>query len=130
MVHQQQLTPACVGQNENWDAAAWPSCHKLLTIRQQGLLQLLPCRRSDCVVSTSNPDICGLDFRSCYAPDAAPRHLYVRFGCFVERIDQFDSAAFRLSYVEAAAMDPQCRILLEQTAVRGCVASIAVDLCC
>ena len=56
--------------------------------------------------------------RSCYAPDAAPRRLYVRFGCFTERIDEFDSAAFRLSYTEAAAMDPQCRILLEQTAVR------------
>jgi acyl transferase domain-containing protein len=57
-------------------------------------------------------------FRSCYAPDAAPRRLYVRFGCFVERVNEFDSAAFRLSYMEAAATDPQCRILLVQTAVR------------
>ena len=44
--------------------------------------------------------------------------MYVRFGCFVERVDEFDSAAFRLSYTEAAAMDPQCRVLLEQTLVR------------
>jgi len=57
--------------------------------------------------------------RSCYAPEAAPRRMYVRFGCFAERVDEFDSGAFRLSHAEAAAMDPQCRVLLEQTAVRG-----------
>lgn len=44
--------------------------------------------------------------------------MYTRFGYFVEDIDRFDSAAFRLSYVEAAAMDPASRILLEQTQAR------------
>ena len=67
--------------------------------------------------------------RSCYAPDAAPRRLYVRFGCFAEYTDEFDSAAFRLSYMEAAAMDPQCRILLEQTAVRCTAAAVTIVLC-
>lgn len=43
--------------------------------------------------------------------------MYVRFGCFVDGIDRFDSGAFRLPYAEAAALDPQARILLEQTHV-------------
>jgi Beta-ketoacyl synthase, N-terminal domain len=41
----------------------------------------------------------------------------VRFGAFVDGVDQFDSGAFRLPYAEAAALDPQARILLEQTHV-------------
>jgi acyl transferase domain-containing protein len=43
--------------------------------------------------------------------------MYVRFGAFVEGVDRFDSGAFRLPYAEAAALDPQARILLEQTHV-------------
>ena len=44
--------------------------------------------------------------------------MYVRFGAFVDGVDRFDSGAFRLPYTEAAALDPQARILLEQTHVR------------
>ena len=46
------------------------------------------------------------------------RYMYVRFGAFVSGIERFDSDAFRLPYAEAAALDPQARILLEQTHVR------------
>ena len=56
---------------------------------------------------------------SVYSPDAAMRRMYTRFGYFVEGVDHFDSAAFRLSYMEATAMDPASRILLEQTQVRS-----------
>lgn len=41
---------------------------------------------------------------------------YVRFGCFVQDTEQFDASAFRLAAGEALALDPQARILLEQTA--------------
>ena len=41
----------------------------------------------------------------------------MRFGAFVDGVDRFDSGAFRLPYAEAAALDPQARILLEQTHV-------------
>lgn len=43
---------------------------------------------------------------------------YVRFGCFVEGVADFDVAAFRLASGEARAIDPQARIALEQTQVR------------
>ncbi len=42
-------------------------------------------------------------------------YRYVRFGYFVDAVDLFDAAAFRLAASEAAAMDPQTRICLEQT---------------
>lgn len=38
---------------------------------------------------------------------------YVRHGAFLEDIWAFDAGAFRLAGAEAAAMDPQHRILLE-----------------
>ena len=41
---------------------------------------------------------------------------YVRFGCFVDGTSAFDAAAFRLAGGEALALDPQARVLLEQTA--------------
>lgn len=36
-----------------------------------------------------------------------------RFGAFVEDVDLFDAAHFRLSRAEATAMDPQTRLLLQ-----------------
>lgn len=42
---------------------------------------------------------------------------YVRFGCFVDDVAQFDAGAFRLASGEATAMDPQTRLALEQTQV-------------
>ena len=51
-------------------------------------------------------------------PDAErclPR--YVRFGCFVDGVHDFDAAAFMLAPGEATTMDPQARILLQQTQV-------------
>ena len=39
----------------------------------------------------------------------------MRFGCFVEDAEQFDASAFRLAAGEAVSLDPQARILLEQT---------------
>lgn len=44
---------------------------------------------------------------------------YVRFGCFVEGVEDFDAGAFRLAPGEAAAMDPQTRIALQQTQVHA-----------
>ena len=38
-----------------------------------------------------------------------------RFGAFVNRIDQFDAAFFRISPVEAALLDPQQRMMLEMS---------------
>lgn len=43
--------------------------------------------------------------------------MYVRFGVFLDRIEDFDAAAFRLAANEALAMEPQSRILLEQTSL-------------
>ncbi|KAK9841826.1 hypothetical protein WJX81_005522 [Elliptochloris bilobata] len=56
------------------------------------------------------------DMEKYYAPEAAGGlTMYVRLGAFVPDIDSFDAALFRLSLAEGQAMDPQTRILLEQT---------------
>ena len=41
--------------------------------------------------------------------------MYVRFAAFIPGVEAFDANLFRIPLVEAAGMDPQGRILLEQT---------------
>jgi 3-oxoacyl-(acyl-carrier-protein) synthase/acyl carrier protein len=70
-----------------------------------------------CVLS-----VCALqrwDIDQLYAPDASASasSMYVRLGIFLEGVDAFDPGAFRLTPAEGLAMDPQQRVLLEQTAM-------------
>ena len=41
--------------------------------------------------------------------------IYTRSGSFIDRPDQFDAGYFKLSPREARIIDPQCRILLEES---------------
>ncbi|KAK9834736.1 hypothetical protein WJX74_008822 [Apatococcus lobatus] len=50
-----------------------------------------------------------------YAPNLEPHRMYVPFGSFVDCVDAFDASLFGLAAGEALALDPQARILLEQT---------------
>ncbi|WP_300239527.1 SDR family NAD(P)-dependent oxidoreductase [Pseudomonas sp.] len=47
------------------------------------------------------------------AEKGQPGHLYTRWGGFIEGIDQFDAAFFRISRTEAERMDPQERLFLQ-----------------
>ena len=53
-----------------------------------------------------------------------------RFGGFCSGIDLFDAALFRMSPAEAAATDPQQRILLEEAhaALHDARAALAADV--
>lgn len=56
------------------------------------------------------------DIEYCYSPDASKKmSMYVRLGQFLDRIEFFDPAAFKLRTPEAISMDPQQRLLLENT---------------
>ena len=46
-------------------------------------------------------------------PDASVQNEACRFGAFVDGIDRFDAAFFRISPVEAQLLDPQQRMMLE-----------------
>ncbi len=47
----------------------------------------------------------------------------MRIGAFMEGVEAFDSDAFRLPHAEAAAMDPQARLLLELAQARRPIAA-------
>lgn len=54
------------------------------------------------------------DIAGCYDPDpSAPGRAYVRDAAYLDDIEQFDAAFFRLLPAPAAALDPQHRMLLE-----------------
>ena len=55
------------------------------------------------------------DVDAYYAPNQAPKMMYVRVGGWLGGVDMFDPMAFGLSRDEATAMDPQLRLLLELT---------------
>lgn len=57
------------------------------------------------------------DINRWYAPNLEPHRMYVPFGSFVDGVDVFDASLFGLAAGEALALDPQARILLEQTHV-------------
>ena len=46
-------------------------------------------------------------------PDAEVQNEACCFGAYLEEIDQFDAAFFRISPVEAQLLDPQQRLMLE-----------------
>ena len=53
-----------------------------------------------------------------YAPDVAPGSMAINapFAAFCEGVGEFDAAAFGLSPTEAVTVDPQQRLLMEETA--------------
>jgi Beta-ketoacyl synthase, N-terminal domain len=63
-------------------------------------IQRIPYSRWDPDTSTFAP------------PDTALSVSATRFGAFLDRVEQFDTAAFGMSMAEAVATDPQHRILL------------------
>lgn len=56
------------------------------------------------------------DIDSFYSPIPDAGKMYVRFGCFVDGVAEFDAQPFRLGPADAVGLDPQARILLEQVA--------------
>ena len=57
------------------------------------------------------------DIERAYTPSATPGSMtiYTRFAAFCEGISDFDGALFRLPLSEVVVMDPQQRVLLEET---------------
>ena len=56
------------------------------------------------------------DANAMYAPDPEPGRMtiYARFGAFCRGVDLFDTGLFRMAPAEAASVDPQQRLLMEQ----------------
>ncbi len=48
-------------------------------------------------------------------PESGAQHDALRFGAFIEDLDQFDAEFFRISPIEAQMLDPQQRMMLETT---------------
>lgn len=58
------------------------------------------------------------DAEAAYSPDpgkVAPGQVLSKFGTYVASVHAFDAAAFGLSPSEASLMDPQSRLLLEES---------------
>ncbi|CAM2067521.1 Amino acid adenylation domain-containing protein [Sulfidibacter corallicola] len=54
------------------------------------------------------------DYRAYYHPDQPrPGKMYTKWGGFIEGVDQFDPLFFKMSPLEAEALDPQERLFLE-----------------
>ena len=71
---------------------------------------LMGCVDVNVRVPLSRWDVEGVD-----APADILGGSALRFACFLDGVDSFDNGLFRLAKAEAVAMDPQCRVLLEQT---------------
>ena len=50
-----------------------------------------------------------------YCPTPTPGGIYTRFGAYLAAPEHFDGAMFGLSGAESTGLDPQSRLLLEQT---------------
>ena len=66
------------------------------------------------------------DMERAYSPDMGADNMrfYARFAAFCTGVQLFDAAAFRLTAQEAAAMDPQIRMLMQEAAEATSVAGI------
>lgn len=56
------------------------------------------------------------DIERAYSPDmtSSAMTMYVRCAAFIDGVDRFDAAAFRLPRNEAVALDPQQRLLMQE----------------
>ncbi len=65
------------------------------------------------------------DMDAVYAPDTGPggMTIYARFGAFCREVDLFDAGLFRMAPAEAASVDPQQRLLMEQAYLAQAAAS-------
>lgn len=55
------------------------------------------------------------DVERWYSPDREPGKMYCKQGGFIDDVDQFDAAFFNISEQEACWIDPQHRLLLENS---------------
>ena len=96
-------TAALVGVSCRYPTQSNNGCHGYVESLQQG----------DNIQSVVPPSRWDVDAH--YHPIGDSRKMYVRFGGWLDGIDLFDREAFRLSQSEVVGMDPQIRMLLENT---------------